>query len=65
LGAALLETRKIEGFTGDWAGVALGSVVALAAGVAAIYIVLASVRGRKFGWFGVYCAAVGLAVLLT
>jgi undecaprenyl-diphosphatase len=64
LGAALLESRKIESFGGDWAGVALGSAVAFAAGLAAIYIVLASVRGRKFGWFGVYCVVVGLAVLL-
>jgi undecaprenyl-diphosphatase len=64
LGAAALEATKIEGFQGNWAGLALASGVAFVAGSAAIYVVLKSLRGRGFGWFGAYCAALGLAVLL-
>jgi undecaprenyl-diphosphatase len=63
-GAALLEARHIESFSGNWPALALAFVVAFLAGLAAIYVVLATVRGRRFTWFGVYCAAVGIAALL-
>lgn len=63
-GAALLEARKIESFPGNWPALALAFAVAFLAGLAAIYVVLATVRGRRFTWFGVYCAAVGIAALL-
>ncbi len=65
LGAAALESSKIRGFEGDWAGLALAFGVAFVAGLAAIYLVLASVRGRGFGWFGTYCVVLGLFALLT
>lgn len=64
LGAAFLEAGKIEVFEGSWPGLGLASVVAFAAALAAIYVVLASVRSRGFGWFGAYCAALGLSALL-
>jgi undecaprenyl-diphosphatase len=64
LGAAALEARKIGSFDGSWLGLSLAFVVAFAAGLVAIHVVLASVRGRRFGWFGVYCAIVGLLALL-
>ena len=64
LGAAALEAGKIGTFDGSWLALALAFVIAFAAGLAAIHVVLASVRGRRFGWFGAYCAVVGLAALL-
>ncbi len=64
LGAAALEATKIEGFQGNWPGLATAFGVAFVAGLAAIYVVLSSLRGRGFGWFGAYCAALGLAALL-
>ncbi len=64
MGAAALEATEIRGFQGDWAGLALAFGIAFVAGLAAIYIVLALVRGRGFGWFGAYCAALGLLALL-
>ncbi len=64
LGAAALEATKIRGFPGDWPALGLAFGVAFVAGLAAIYIVLTSVRGRGFGWFGAYCAALGLLALL-
>lgn len=64
LGAAALEARKIGGFDGSWPALALAFAVAFAAGLAAIHVVLVSVRGRRFGWFGAYCAVVGLLALL-
>lgn len=63
-GAALLEARKIESFAGNWPALALAFAAAFLAGFAAIYVVLAAVRGRRFTWFGVYCAAAGIAALL-
>jgi undecaprenyl-diphosphatase len=65
LGAAALEARKIETFDGSWVGLAVAFGVAFAAGLAAIHVVLASVRGRRFAWFGAYCAVVGLLALLS
>jgi undecaprenyl-diphosphatase len=65
LGAAVLEGAKIRGFEGNWAGLGLAFGVAFVAGLAAIYLVLASVRGRGFGWFGAYCAVLGLVALFT
>ncbi|HUV85570.1 MAG TPA: undecaprenyl-diphosphate phosphatase [bacterium] len=64
LGAAALEATKIRAFQGDWTGLALAFGVAFVAGLAAIYVVLASARGRGFAWFGAYCAALGLFALL-
>lgn len=64
LGAAALEATKIESFQGNWVGLTFAFAIALVAGLAAIHVVLKSLHGRGFGWFGVYCAALGLAVLL-
>lgn len=64
LGAAALEAGNIGTFDGSWLALALAFVIAFAAGLAAIHVVLASVRGRRFGWFGAYCAVAGLAALL-
>ncbi len=64
LGAAALEAAKIEAFQGSWLGLAIAFGVAFVAGLAAIYMVLSSLRGRGFGWFGAYCAAIGLAALI-
>ena len=65
LGAGLLELRKVEGFTGSWAGIGVGTVAAFLAGLASIYVVLALVRGRRFGWFALYCAALGVVTLVA
>jgi undecaprenyl-diphosphatase len=64
LGAGALEARKVGSFDGSWPALAVAFVVAFAAGLAAIHVVLVSVRGRRFGWFGAYCAVVGLLALL-
>jgi undecaprenyl-diphosphatase len=64
LGAGLLEARKVRAFEGSWPGLALAAAAAFAAGLAAIYLVIGSLKGRRFGWFGVYCAAAGIAALL-
>ncbi len=65
LGAAALEATKTEGFHGNWAALGFAFVVAFVVGLGAIYAVLKSLRGRGFGWFGAYCAALGVWVLLT
>jgi undecaprenyl-diphosphatase len=64
LGAAALEARKIGSFDGNLPALAVAFVVAFGAGLVAIHVVLVSVRGRRFGWFGAYCAVVGLLALL-
>jgi undecaprenyl-diphosphatase len=64
LGAAALEATKIKAFQGNWPGLAIAFGIAFVAGLAAIHIVLSSLRGRGFGWFGAYCAAVGLVALI-
>ncbi len=64
LGAGLLEARKVESFQGNWPALALACAVALAAGLASIYIVIRTAGGRRFGLFGAYCAVVGAATLI-
>lgn len=64
LGAAALEAGKVGSFDGSWPGLALAFAAAFAVGLAAIHVVLVTVRGRRFGWFGAYCAVVGLVAVL-
>jgi len=65
LGAAALELRHAPTFAGDWTGVGVAAAVALVAAWGAIYLVVATARSRHFGWFGVYCAVVGLLALVA
>ncbi len=64
LGAGVLEIRKIDAFPGSFSGIAVACIIAFVAGLAAIHFVRAAAQGRRFGYFGVYCAAVGVVALL-
>ena len=43
----------------------MGAAVAAVSGYVALRLVFGAVQAGKLHWFGVYCAVVGLAVLLA
>ena len=67
LGAGLLslvDANLGSGWSGDWAGVAVGTVVAFAVGILTIHGLLAALRRSKLWIFALYCGAVGIASLV-
>jgi undecaprenyl-diphosphatase len=66
-GATLLYAKDIyeTGATNSAAGpLIVGTVVSFVVGVAALHLLLKVVARRKLGWFAIYCAVVGLAVIV-
>jgi len=67
LGAAalnLLDSASAGGWTGDWLGIALGTLVSFLVGILGIRALLAVVRRARLWVFSVYCACVGVSVLV-
>ncbi|MBI4177849.1 undecaprenyl-diphosphate phosphatase [bacterium] len=67
LGATLLEARDIAGELGSGVNLALyagSAAVAGAVGVLAIRVLLKILQSAKFHYFALYCAALGLALLV-
>ena len=67
LGAGVLNLAEAglgAGWSGDWLGVALGSIVACLVGILAIYMLLAVLRRAKLWVFAVYCFCVGVVALV-
>ncbi len=68
LGAAVLEVKDIFEITltaSDVAGYILGTIAAALVGLFAIKVMLKAVKTKKFKWFSVYCAAVGLVAVIS
>jgi undecaprenyl-diphosphatase len=64
-GAAVFELRHVSQLSElNLLGVAAGIFTAFVSGLFAIKVLLKLVRRGRFEWFGVYCMAVGLLVLL-
>jgi undecaprenyl-diphosphatase len=64
LGAFVLEVRKLDMTVFHAGPVAVGMAVAFVSGVAALYVLRKVVLSRRLHWFGYYCWAAGLAVIL-
>jgi undecaprenyl-diphosphatase len=67
LGAAALNLYGAAtqgGWHGDWGGIVIGTAVSLVVGIAGIHALLAVVRRSRLWVFSIYCACVGLSVLL-
>ena len=61
-GAALVEMKDLGNVEATVLGpYMIGSVFAFLSGLAAIYLVLESIRKGKFEYFGIYCFIVGIA----
>jgi undecaprenyl-diphosphatase len=68
LGAALLNLYEVAaqgGWRGDWGGIVVGTSVSLIIGMVGIHALLAVVRRSRLWIFSLYCACVGLSVLLS
>jgi undecaprenyl-diphosphatase len=68
LGAGLLELGEMKGALAsnsvDPLGLGVGFVVAMLAGVGAIYMVLWMLKGARLTWFAGYCVLLGIAALV-
>lgn len=66
LGAVVLNVREmVSGFSGADAGpYAVGTLVAVAAGIASIKLLRYVAEKNKFGWFMWHCIAVGAAAII-
>lgn len=67
LGATALSLWDLAaggGWSGDWLGIAIGTVASLIVGVIAIHALLAIVRRSRLGFFALYCVCAGLSVLV-
>jgi undecaprenyl-diphosphatase len=67
LGAALLSLWDASaggGWSGDWGGIAVGTAVAFVVGILGVHALLAIVRRSRLWFFSIYCAGVGLTVLV-
>jgi undecaprenyl-diphosphatase len=64
LGAFVLEVRRLDMTVFHAGPVAVGMAVAFVSGVAALYVLRKVVLSRRLHWFGYYCWAAGLAVIL-
>jgi len=67
LGAAvlnLLDSSSAGGWTGDWLGIALGTLVSFLVGILGIRALLAVVRRSRLWIFSIYCACVGVSALV-
>jgi undecaprenyl-diphosphatase len=64
-GAAVFELRDLDRLVDiNRLGIGIGILAAFGSGLVAIRMLLALVRRGRFEWFGVYCLAFGLAILL-
>ncbi len=67
IGAGLLNLWSVAadgGWSGDWWGILIGTLVALVVGILGIRALLAVVRRARLWVFAVYCCCVGLSVLI-
>jgi undecaprenyl-diphosphatase len=67
LGAALLNLWDASaggGWSGDWGGIAVGTAVAFVVGILGVHALLSIVRRSRLWFFSIYCAGVGLSVLI-
>ncbi len=66
VGAAILNLWDVAaqgGWSGDWGGIAVGTVVSFIVGIAGIHALLAIVKRSRLWVFSIYCACVGAAAL--
>jgi undecaprenyl-diphosphatase len=67
LGAGLLslwDAATGGGWSGDWGGIAVGTAVAFVVGILGVHALLSIVRRSRLWFFSIYCACVGLSVLV-